>query len=256
MEIAFSTFLILAVILPGFLFNIALFSPNIAVKDGAFSRQSFLEKIPFSLMYSFMFHLMGFLVMKWWLNGNIDINKIISILAGQYGKDGLFLHTNSVSFIHTVYYFIVITFFAWFTGFILRVVIKRYGLDLKFPGLRIDPDWYYLLSGDKFLFRESKLFLKTPDAITLDTIIHHTEGDYLYSGLLFDYKLDIDGEIEYVILLEARRRKLSNDKDQLMRDKAIERYYRIDGDYFVIKKSEMVTMNFLALFIGDYGEGE
>lgn len=108
-----------------------------------------------------------------------------------------------------------------------------WGAWLRFSGA----PWYYLLSGADFPRGRS------PDLIAISAIVSVAGKPYLYSGILDDYYLDQDGRLDRLILEQVMRRPLDRDKPGAETPDEGSRFYPIDGDYFVLRYSEAITLN-------------
>jgi len=95
--------------------------------------------------------------------------------------------------------------------------------------------WYYLLSGADFKSDE------VPDLVVASAVLQVAGESVLYVGYLEDYEFDRQGMLERLILSNVQRRPLASDKSA--DDDGRNRYYPIDGDYFVIKYADVVTLN-------------
>ncbi len=137
--------------------------------------------------------------------------------------------------------------FAYLMPTALRRLISRWRLDshrsrlsawLRFSGA----PWYYLLTGADFPRGHA------PDLIAVSAIVNIAGEAFLYTGLLSDYFLDPEGKLDRLVLREVMRRPLAADKPEhpgadgsplLFTD----RFYVVDGDYFVLRYSELITLN-------------
>ncbi len=97
--------------------------------------------------------------------------------------------------------------------------------------------WYYLLSGAEFAADQQ------PDLISISGVVNVAGQSVLYSGVLEDYFFDEDGQLNRLILSEVVRRPFEKDKAPAEAGVAVDRFYPIDGDYFVLRYSEAVTLN-------------
>lgn len=137
-------------------------------------------------------------------------------------------------------YFGSIIGFSYFAFPMFRRLISRRGWDRRgrsFSSLfRFhDAPWYYLLTGADFEDNER------PDYIKVSAIVSLPSGAFLYVGVLTDFFLGSDGNLDRVVLSLASRRPITLDKEPGVIDP--ERFYPIDGDYFVIRAEEMTTLN-------------
>ena len=67
------------------------------------------------------------------------------------------------------------------------------------------------------------------------------KGAVLYVGVLNNFYFDKDGQLERLILQRVKRRPMSADKSADGQD--IERFYPVDGDSFVLRYAEAITLN-------------
>jgi len=116
-------------------------------------------------------------------------------------------------------------------------MIKKWDLERKFSWLRfVESRWYYLIGG-----YDGKV---APKLVSIAAIIDQNDGSYLYVGYLRDYSLDKTGELVELVIEEPFRRKLSSDK-QANGNNSETRFYKIDGDYLVIRYRETKNLNLL-----------
>lgn len=114
--------------------------------------------------------------------------------------------------------------------------------------LRPPAPWYYLFSG-------IDVTDNAPDAVVVSAIVPLKDVSYLYTGLLVGYELTDKGELDRLILANAARRRLSEDRTvgtaSPLNDH--QRFYSIEGDCFVLRASEYTTLNvkFLVLEVID-----
>lgn len=139
-------------------------------------------------------------------------------------------------------YFGSLLLVAYVVPTVVRSMITRYRLDrvnsrlcklLRFS----KAPWYYLLSGADF--EKDNI----PDLIAVSSIVNVSGKAYLYTGILEDYFVDQDGNLDRLILQEVMRRPIEDDKTSETLAKGLDRFYRIDGDYFVLRYSEAITLN-------------
>lgn len=135
--------------------------------------------------------------------------------------------------------------FAYLMPTALRRLISHFRLDshpsrfggwLRFSGA----PWYYLLTGADFPRGHA------PDLIAVSAIVNIAGSAYLYTGLLSDYFLDPEGKLDRLVLCEVMRRPIAADKPGHADGSTplfTDRFYVVDGDYFVLRYSELITLN-------------
>ena len=99
--------------------------------------------------------------------------------------------------------------------------------------------WYYLLTGADFADDDK------PDLISVSAVVNVAGEAILYTGTLDDFFLDEDGRLDRLILEQVMRRPMTSDKspDAPVDTDPLARFYPIDGDYFVLRYSEAITLN-------------
>lgn len=139
-------------------------------------------------------------------------------------------------------YFGTLMVFAFLAPTAIRWFISARRLDrvhaplsalVRFSGA----PWYYLLRGADFA-REDQ-----PDLISVSAVVDVAGQPYLYTGLLDEYFTDQTGDLDRLILQQVMRRPLSADKNPAGGTDGLERFYPVDGDYFVLRYREAITLN-------------
>ena len=124
----------------------------------------------------------------------------------------------------------------------IRFIVTHFKLD-RINGplsafFRFNAPWYYLLTGADFIKGSE------PDLISISAIVNIAGQPYLYNGVLDDFYVNADGELDRLILEMVTRRPLSSDKSTAPAEtENTTRFYPIDGDYFVLRYSEAITIN-------------
>ncbi|HYG05358.1 MAG TPA: hypothetical protein VD865_02980 [Stenotrophomonas sp.] len=96
--------------------------------------------------------------------------------------------------------------------------------------------WYYLLSGADFDADD------VPDLISIAAVVDVSGEAVLYVGTLADYYFDAEGRLDRLVLEAVERRPLATDRATVGESQP-ERFYRIDGDYFVIRHEQIISLN-------------
>lgn len=130
--------------------------------------------------------------------------------------------------------------------------LDRYGSPLSWLCRFHGAPWYYLLSKADFKASERPELL-----ISVSAIVEVAGQAYLYTGFLDEYFTDKDGQLDRIVLTRTERRKIEDDKVDAPENSVgrecstadddakseVRRFYPITGDYFVIRYSEIVTLN-------------
>jgi hypothetical protein len=97
----------------------------------------------------------------------------------------------------------------------------------------IDAPWYYLL--------RVQAAQRGADALVA-AVVAYGGKCYVVRGFVADFFVKPTGELDRIVLEFADRRPLEADKETDNTDLS-ERYYQIDGDSFVLRYSEAITLN-------------
>ena len=152
------------------------------------------------------------------------------------------LHAVAAETPAVVAYFATLLVFAHLGPSAVRALVSWRRLDridsrlspwLRFSGA----PWYYLLSGADFRREDA------PDFIAISAIVDIAGEPFLYTGILDDYFLDPEGQLDRLVLQQVMRRPLARDKAEGSADPGLERFYAVDGDYFVLRYAEAITLN-------------
>ncbi|MDP4302399.1 hypothetical protein [Leptothrix discophora] len=141
-------------------------------------------------------------------------------------------------------YLATLILFSYAGPTLLRHAVTRWRLDRR--GARFSPwlrfsqaPWYYLLSGADFAEDE------VPDFIAVSALVDVAGQPWLYKGILDDYDIQPDGQLDRLVLGQVIRRPLSADKGSAGVDErpGWGRFYPVDGDCFVLRYAETITLN-------------
>lgn len=66
---------------------------------------------------------------------------------------------------------------------------------------------------------------------------------HLYVGYLEKWHVDRDGKLDRLVISKTMRRAFSSDKPAEGEADAMGRFYRVDGDFFVLRYDQISTLN-------------
>lgn len=244
MELAISALLLLVILLPGFIIQTA-YTQGFWRWNTPSVNKPLVERIPTAIISAAILHLIWYGIAHFCSDDVINLNTLMMFITGKFGHDDeLFpqaLTSLSGRPVSIASYFLTLYTFAAVTGLLAHYIVRRTKLDLTTRVLRFNNEWFYWLSGEITEFAETADIGGAIDGIFLTTVVQHSDGDYLYRGFVWDFYFDKDGKLNRVILNNMDRRRLSADYDSSKPDE--NRFYPIEGDYFILRYSEMVTIN-------------
>ena len=142
----------------------------------------------------------------------------------------------------------VLTSVAASLGFLTHAVVKNYRLDVRYKLFRFQNYWHYILRGGIRGFENTDGLLGDLDEeiqyTYVDILVATSEGDMLYDGVVVDYQLSPQNQLDKLILTGTRRRRLRSDRRAEADDKCqVSRYYPVAGDFVVVPAAEIKNYN-------------
>jgi hypothetical protein len=248
MNIAFPALIIALLLLPGIVFRYA-YSRGSWGWTSPVSFRGVSDELAYGAVFAVVIHLISLEVAA--LSGHrADGRSLLAFLTGNFGPTGeryegaIASVADHPAAIGT--YFLGVVGVAAITGRASHWLVRETNLDHRTQILRFKNEWHYLLTGEVLSFAE-RGGKREIDGVFLSAVVDHGKEAYLYRGIVVDWSFDSDGGLENVRLRLAHRRKL--DADRTVSAKAAEyvgpddRYYAIRGDLFVLRYSEMKTIN-------------
>lgn len=253
MEFAASAVFLLILLLPGFILQTA-YTKGFWRWNSPTSTRSLTEQVPAAIVLASILHAL-------WTTAAaavgypVNLRAVVMLLIGAYGHEDAHFESALVALTDNPYkiffYFSSLCSLAAIIGYVSHFLVRQLGLDRSTRIMRFNNQWFYLLSGEITQFKGSPDIDQEVAGVLLTTIVHHTDADYLYRGVVADFFFDKEGSLDRVLLTLAARRKLVDDRktEEAGSLESEARYYDIDGDYFVLKYAEMSTINVDYFFV-------
>jgi len=172
----------------------------------------------------------------------IDLQAVVALLLGQFGKDSQLLGRAIASVTahpdRVFAYFVSLYAVSGALGYGAHGIVRALHLDRHTRFLRFDHRWHYLLRGEIAEFPESDVEVpETFDAISIACIADTAAGTFLYVGVLDAFYFNKAGDLDLLVLSGAFRRLVDPLREQTV-DQQPE-YYFIDADYLYLKYDEL-----------------
>lgn len=257
-------FLILTIVVPGLLFQRFYYF-------GEFSKQfntkgSIYKSIFFSVIPGILVQLLAvfcYVSFRDRVLSNTDVLKIFLELSNPLNLKSDISEITRIfideDILMVMSHLFVVYFLAILFGFIFSRLIRLIHFDKKFKLFRYKNQWYYIFSGEIFLFKKFKNAPK---------ILGNVKGEYsqetfyppyadillnnngvsslFYSGYIVDYDLDVDNisKLDKLYLLGAHRyRAKRGDECIEVRDNKSKVKVSIPGDVFVLSADKILNLN-------------
>lgn len=257
MNLALPAALFFVFLLPGFLLRDAFRRPEIALPDPT----PFADRIISSFLLAALMHAAWCAASAVFTPYRIDWEALLLLVSADRGNAyEAAIHRISAHPEGPFWYLITLCAAARLLGGVPRQLIRLTRLDREgrtgAAWLRADTPWYYLFSG----YDATPM----PDAVLISAVVEVGKDAYLYVGRLVEYFLDRSGAIDRLVLEDVWRRPLGADRADVPTAAstpadwaaAEERFYRIEGDYFVLAGSEIRTLNIRYLQLEVDGEAQ
>jgi hypothetical protein len=246
MNFALPAVLLFLIVLPGFVFRFRLKR----VEAESVDYSPFGQVVTEGVLYAGFLHACALLVTYGLLSRSVKFDLVFHMLMAPttLGPTDFVVLAQSMPW--AAEYFIGLFMTAAVVPRLSLWIITRYQLD------HIDSrvatwcrfhraPWYYLLSKADFRIDEREHVI-----ISVAAIVDVSGEPHLYHGFLDEYFTGRDGVLDRIVLTNTQRRKLDRDRDLSGSETSAtapgdknNRFYPIAGDYFVLRYSEMITLN-------------
>jgi hypothetical protein len=238
MNVALPALIVFLLLLPGFIFRTRLKLAERTSLDYSPFGQVVVEAVLWSVFAHLLWLSVSFLVFQHRLEPTVLMNLLSAtpttlVKANErVGEDFEWISG----------YFVTLLLASYAVPKGLRSLISKFGLDrdtarwsplFRFHGA----PWYYLLTGADSEKNDA------PDFIAVSAIVDVAGEAVLYVGILVEFFVNSEGQLDRLVLREVMRRPIAEDKTADGGGNNSTRFYRVDGDYFVLRYSETITLN-------------
>ncbi|UYQ94366.1 hypothetical protein MKQ68_04590 [Chitinophaga horti] len=236
MNIAIGTLLLFLLVIPGISFrNAYYFGPLSKKLSKSSAFDDFIWAIIPGILFQLLFAGLVNRVQPW--GYTVDFHSLGRILfnsqesAREFGKLGGHI-------VPILSYNAILIVLAGIFGYAVRLGIRRLHLDHYFQFLRFSNQWFYFLRGESTLFKENRVEGEARpeiDTCTVQAVVKLEDGCYIYTGNVDSFELSNAGELDYIVLYGASRRKFDEvgETDD----------YIIPADIVILKHAEIITLS-------------
>lgn len=245
MNVALPALIVFVLLLPGFVFRDRIQRKEREVLDSAPFGRAVTEAIGWALLL----HALWLGLAAVFRGQYLRLDLLLSLLSSNAVAQAQAIAAVSQRSDWVLQYFGSLTAAAFALPTAARWIVSRWRLDrIGHPLHRLfrfrGAPWYYLLTGADFRAED------VPDLIRISAIVDLAGTPYLYQGVLDEFFFSPSGELDRLVLQEVSRRPMLRERDLddglgPLVEEAPERFYPVDGDYFVLRYSEVITLNVL-----------
>lgn len=252
MNLALPALVVFLILLPGFLFRSRFKHVELTSLDYS----PFGEVVVEATTWSAILHAIWILISQKVFGNHFDIAILLSLISANQVAQAAAITAISTVANQVELYFASIICGAYVLAAVVRRMIEKFRWDraglfsAQFLRFHKAP-WYYLLTGADFAEDQQ------PDFIYISALVDVAGNAVLYKGILDEFFVNAEGVLDRLVLQDVLRRPISADKtdkpeldiaddDALStsaQDTPLARFYPVDGDYFVLRYSEAITLN-------------
>ena len=250
MNFAFPALLVFLLVLPGIILRYSYArGPWGWASPTSMRRVS--EELAYGVAFALVLHAVWLAVVRW-LGFQPDVESMVLLLVGDFGDGGdLDRVVDSVAghYPGVAGYLVSLYAASAVAGNVGHRAVRRLKLDHLTKTFRFDNYWFYMLTGEVLDFRENGEEGRVVDGVYCSAVVDHASDSYLYRGIVSDFTFDRDGALDTIVLMDAHRRRLTDDRDEeeprahVGPSEPDERYYEIRGDFLILRSAEIRTVN-------------
>jgi len=248
MEIALGGIVILIILLPGISFRKGYFSEEFS---NQYTIRDFFSLFVNTLFPSLTIYLIALPVIYFLYGGYYyDFKTLLGVLSSNDRLVEQSIEQIDKFKFEIISFQAVINLISFGIGLRARDVVLHYSTDAKNKFFRYKNIWHYLLTGKFILFKRSQIELKKDtikdiDITYIDAIVQVGETIFTYTGVLVDYELSDDGNLNLIYIKDSLRKPI----DEL-------EYKEINGHTLVLKYENIINLNliFIETTVKDNGD--
>jgi hypothetical protein len=257
MNVALPALVVFLILLPGFLFH----SKFKRIEQTSLDYAPFGQTVIEATTWATVLHIVWLIFSTLVFDRYCDVDTLLRLLSADPKNQNIAISSIDLQAGWIALYFGSLVFGAYGLAAALRYAITAYRWDrhgsLTALLFRFKAPWYYLLTGADFEEGEQ------PDLIYVTAIVNVAGDAVLYRGVLDEFFVGPDGVLDRLVLQDVTRRPISKDKgsemiatlnesgeekqttlaDDSEEENTNSQFYGIDGDYFVLRYSEAITLN-------------
>ncbi|MCK8123867.1 hypothetical protein MTF66_02575 [Pseudoalteromonas sp. 2CM39R] len=235
MNIAFPAFFILLLIIPGFIFQ----NSYEKIENTNIEKKPFDVSSSLAFFYALILHCFLIYVLVPLSGSGVNFELCIKLLTSSKTLSDTDLEVINRSIPRVLLYFASSFILAYLFGKLVQWGVFKLN-PYKSSKFSFDTPWYYELKGKLSDTQDAQI-------IKLSCLVESKNTAFLYYGLLEDFYLDSNGQLDRVVLSDAMRRPIESDDGS--QSSSPQRFYEIKGDRLMLKYEDIKNINIEYLYI-------
>ncbi|HEL3747880.1 TPA: hypothetical protein UMV35_000113 [Stenotrophomonas maltophilia] len=238
MNVALPALIVFFLLVPGFIAR----SQVQKIESEVLDYSPFGAVVAQALVWAFLLHALWLTGMHLWTSREFAPEHLLGMMSASSSLQSDSVRSVAGQWKEIALYFGSMVAFAYIGPMVVRTIIVRCKLDREGRWCsslcRFNrAPWYYLLTGADL--RDDQ----KADAIMISAVVSVGGTAHLYVGYLEKWHVDRDGKLDRLVISKTMRRAFSSDKPAEGEADAMGRFYRVDGDFFVLRYDQISTLN-------------
>ncbi len=245
MEIAIGALVIIVLLLPGISFRKGYFSEEFS---NQYTIKDFFQLFVNTFIPSVILYLLSLPIISI-IGYSYNIKVLIGLVSSN---DNLF--EKSLEHVYNtqteiLVFQLVINIISFIIGYWLKNFFIKKSIDSKFEFFRYKNIWHYVLSAKFIDFERSQIQLYSDnvedvDITFVDALVSVGNKVFIYNGMLVDYQLASEGNLDFLIVKDVQRKQIDKKK-----------FKDVNGHVVVLKYENIINLNLTFIEAEEDGMG-
>lgn len=245
MEIALGALVIIVLLLPGISFRKGYFSEEFS---NQYTIKDFFQLFVNTFIPSVILYLLALPIISI-IGYSYNIKVLIGLVSSN---DNLF--EKSLEHVYNtqteiLVFQLVINIISFIIGYWLKNFFIKKSIDSKFEFFRYKNIWHYVLSAKFIDFERSQIQLYSDnvedvDITFVDALVSVGNKVFIYNGMLVDYQLASEGNLDFLIVKDVQRKQIDKKK-----------FKDVNGHVVVLKYENIINLNLTFIEAEEDGMG-
>ncbi len=235
MNFAFVSLLLLFISLPGIAIRKSYYSSRFSIN---YISTNLVNELVWSFIPAIFLNAIAIIIIESKTNYAFRLEYFGYLVSGGNDKQEIcdIFQNIQLSIKDILVYISSLTFIAIILGYLARLIVRGFGLDILFRVLRFPNRWHYLFTGEYLDIERGWKYHKNIDFIIVDVLMDVGDEKIIYSGILEDYYLSkTSGGLDRIIIRYPAKKTFTIDGSS--------DYREIPGNYLSIPYDKILNIN-------------